>query len=78
MELVDGDGDYRITAELPGLIHAGRRRDQALQRFDRNELPPRVDVDAISASFSNGVLTVTLPKSAEAKQQERKIKVTAA
>ncbi len=77
MELVDGDGDYRITAELPGLMP----EDVEIKLANGSivmSCPPGVDVDAISACFSNGVLTVTLPKSAEAKQQERKIKVTAA
>jgi len=33
------------------------------------------DADAVKAEFANGVLHVTLPKTAEAKQKERKIKV---
>ena len=41
-------------------------------------LPAGVDADAISASFSNGVLTVKMPKTPEAKQKERKIEVKAA
>jgi HSP20 family protein len=32
----------------------------------------------VAASFENGVLTVTLPKTAEAKQKERQIEVKAA
>jgi HSP20 family protein len=38
-------------------------------------LPKEVKRDKISASYKNGVLKVTLPKSEEAKQKEIKIKV---
>jgi HSP20 family protein len=38
-------------------------------------LPREVQSDKISASFKNGVLRVTLPKSEEAKKKEIKIKV---
>jgi HSP20 family protein len=38
-------------------------------------LPKEVKRDKISASYKNGVLRVTLPKSEEAKQKEIKIKV---
>ncbi|WP_235868826.1 Hsp20/alpha crystallin family protein [Meridianimarinicoccus zhengii] len=38
-------------------------------------LPTGVDADAVKADFANGVLTVTLPKSPEAKQKERKVEV---
>jgi len=41
-------------------------------------LPPGVDRDKIAADFSKGVLTVTLPKSAEAQKQQKKIEVKAA
>jgi len=38
-------------------------------------LPQEVESDKISASYKNGVLTVVLPKSKEAKKKEIKIKV---
>jgi HSP20 family protein len=41
-------------------------------------LPSGVDADAVSADFANGVLTVTLPKTPEAKQKERKVEVKSA
>lgn len=41
-------------------------------------LPDGVDRDKIAASFAKGVLTVTLPKSAEAQKQQQKIEVKAA
>ena len=41
-------------------------------------VPEGVDTDKVEASFSKGVLTVTLPKSAEAQKAEKKITVKAA
>jgi HSP20 family protein len=38
-------------------------------------VPEGVDADKIDASFKNGVLTVVLPKSAEAQKSEKKIAV---
>ena len=42
------------------------------------QLPADVDVEGIDAAFRNGVLTVALPKKAEAKATVRKIAVKAA
>jgi HSP20 family protein len=41
------------------------------------EIPDGVDADKIAASFKNGVLTVTLPKSPEAEKAEKKIEIKA-
>lgn len=41
-------------------------------------LPDGVDRDKIAAEFAKGVLTVTLPKNAEAQKQQKKIEVKAA
>jgi HSP20 family protein len=41
-------------------------------------LPEGVDADKIEATFAKGVLTVVLPKSAEAQKSEKKITVKAA
>jgi HSP20 family protein len=47
--------------------------------FERNfELPESVDPEEIEASFKKGVLTVTLPKKAEAQKPTKKIEVKAA
>jgi HSP20 family protein len=60
-----------------------KKKDYYLQErsfgsFQRSfELPESVDSDKIEASFKKGVLTVTLPKSAEAQKAERKIAVKA-
>jgi len=46
--------------------------------FQRSfQLPAGVDQSKIAANFQKGVLTVTLPKSAEAQKQEKKIEVKA-
>ena len=41
-------------------------------------MPDGVDADKIEASFKKGVLTVTLPKSAESQKAAKKITVKAA
>ncbi|ODN69182.1 Hsp20/alpha crystallin family protein [Methylobrevis pamukkalensis] len=47
--------------------------------FQRSfQLPDGVDADRIDASFAKGVLTVKLPKTADAKNAEKKIEVKAA
>ena len=47
--------------------------------FQRSfQLPEGVDADKIDANFAKGVLTVKLPKTAEAKKAEKKITVKAA
>lgn len=106
VELIDRDGEYCITAELPGLapedveirVSEGlltirgekteetqdekadflmsERRYGAFQRSLR--LPAGADADKITATLAQGVLTVTLPKTPEARQKERKIEVKAA
>lgn len=40
-------------------------------------LPPGIDADRIAATFSKGVLTITLPKANNARASEKKIAVTA-
>lgn len=105
-ELVECDGEYRITAELPGMtaedveikLSDGTitiRGEKSEEKKEEKEdylvserrygefqrtlpLPSGIDADAVAASYANGVLTVTLPKSAEAKQKERKIEIKAA
>ena len=50
------------------------RRYGAFQRdFD---LPDGVDTEKIAATFRNGVLKVTLPKTAEAQKPAKKIEVS--
>ena len=105
-ELVECDGEYRVSAELPGMsaedidiklsdgmmtirgekseakkeekedyLVSERRYGEFQRTFS---MPPGVDADAVSADLANGVLTVTLPKTPEAKQKERKVDVKSA
>jgi len=54
-------------------------RERTFGSFQRSfEVPEGVDGDKIEASFKKGVLSVTLPKSAEAQKAEKKIAVKAA
>ncbi len=106
VDIVEKEGAYEITAELPGLDEKnvevklanggltikGEKREEKEERkkdyylserhfgaFERFfAIPEGVDTDKISASFKNGVLTVSLPKTAEAKKPEKKIAVKAA
>jgi HSP20 family protein len=105
MDLVEKNGAFEISAELPGLdetnvevkvanntltirgekreeeeekdkqVYLSERRYGAFQRSFR--IPVGVDLDRIAASFAKGVLTVTLPKGAEAQQAEKKIDIKA-
>ncbi len=53
-------------------------RERQFGSFQRAfAIPAGVDADRIDAAFKNGVLTVTLPKTAEAQKPEKKIKVKA-
>jgi HSP20 family protein len=52
------------------------RRERSFGSFERSfQLPDNIDDAKIEATFKNGVLSVTLPKSAEAQQQTKKIEV---
>ena len=54
-------------------------RERSFGSFERSfQVPDGVDGDKIAANFKKGVLTLTLPKSAEAQKAEKKIAVKAA
>lgn len=57
-------------------VYLSERRYGSLQRSFR--VPEGVDRDRIEASFADGVLTVTLPKTAQAINNERSIEVKGA
>lgn len=106
VDVVEKEGAWAITAELPGLdqkavdvsiaddvltlkgektesrdeddrgTHVSERRYGSFARSFR--LPEGVDRDGIVATFADGVLTVTIPKIATAKPEEKKIEVKAA
>ncbi len=101
----ESDGEYEITAELPGLdekdieltisdgvltlkgekkaeredkhkdYHLTERRFGAFRRSFT--LPAGVDEKKVAARFAKGVLCVTLPKTAEARQGQKKIEIKA-
>jgi HSP20 family protein len=56
--------------------YLSERRYGSFERYFR--LPDSVDADKIEASFKKGVLTVTIPKKAEAQKPAKKIEVKAA
>jgi HSP20 family protein len=53
--------------------------ERSFGSFQRSfRLPDGVDQDKTAATFAKGVLTVTIPKTAEAQKQQKKIEVKAA
>ena len=51
------------------------RRERNWGPFERSvELPAKVDVDAVKAKLANGILEITLPKTAEAKPRKIDVK----
>jgi HSP20 family protein len=54
--------------------HVSERRYGSFQRSLR--LPPDADTGGIAASSANGILRITLPKSATARSRERKIEIS--
>jgi HSP20 family protein len=83
------DVDVSVTGDV--LVIKGEKRQEREEKdknrylsersygvFQRNfALPDGIDRDRISADFSKGVLTLTLPKTAEAQKQQKKIEVKA-
>jgi HSP20 family protein len=64
------DRELIITGEIPETEQEGRRhrRSRRTGRFEfRTYLPGDVNADGVSAQLSDGVLTVTIPKSEAAK-----------
>jgi HSP20 family protein len=68
-------GERKIAAEGENVSYHRRERESGSFRRIVS-LPSRVATDKVSAVLKNGVLTVTLPKAAEAKP--RKIEVSSA
>lgn len=72
---VSGEKDEE-TKEEGEDYHVSERRWGSFRRTV--SIPDHVDRDRIEASHANGVLTIKLPKTAEAKAAERTIQVKAA
>jgi HSP20 family protein len=62
-----------VTEEKSGDYVLSERRFGSIQRSI--PLPESLDLDRIEASFKNGILTVTMPKTPEAQKSERKIAI---
>jgi HSP20 family protein len=73
--VVSGEKEEQTTDEGED-YHVSERRWGSFRRMVR--LPDHVDQDRIEAQFSNGVLKITLPKTAAAKAAEKTIEVKAA
>ena len=77
--MTSGDIELTITGETltmrgerkrPGGVkdESYRRQERPMGRWSRTvTLPDRVENEKVSASFSNGILTISLPKAAEAR-----------
>jgi HSP20 family protein len=53
-----------------------RINERVFGSFTRSiALPSGIDADAVSASFKNGVLTITIPKTQEAAQEAKRVAV---
>lgn len=74
------DGMLTIAGERQSSSSEGEnteRTERFTGKFRRSiTLPTRVDADKVSASYKDGILTVTLPKAEEAKP--KKVEVTVA
>jgi HSP20 family protein len=81
VEVLMGDGILTIRGEKKSEIEDKERAfsERTYGRFERRiPLAWDVEEDKIEASFKNGVLTVTLPKSAESRPEVRRIAVNRA
>jgi len=65
------------TVEAPEGYAAHRRERQGFSFTQSYELPARIDPDKVQASLKQGVLTLTLPKVAEAQPKRVTVSATA-
>lgn len=105
VDIVEDDGAFKLTAELPGLTekdielsisgdtltiigekhqeHEEKQNnyymsERSYGQFRRSFiLPTLIERDKISAKFANGLLTITLPKSASAAAKKIEVKTAA-
>ena len=62
-----------VTEEKSGDYVLSERRFGSIQRSI--PLPESLDLDRIEASFKNGILTLSMPKTPEAQKSERKMAI---
>ena len=82
IEVALRDGRLTLRGEKKGEKEEKKKDYHMTERsygsFERSfRLPDNVDAENIKADFAKGVLTVTLPKTPEAKAKERKIAIKA-
>ena len=80
VEVLLAEGVLTVRGEKKGETEDKDRHfsEHYYGRFERRvALPSEVDEDKIQASFKNGVLTVTMPKSAKAQERVKRIPVNA-
>ena len=78
VEILMGDGVLTIRGEKKSEVEDKERAfsERYYGRFERRiPLAWEVEEDKIDASFKNGVLTVTLPKSAESRPEVKRIAI---
>lgn len=103
VDVVERNGEYRITAEMPGLTQAdidiaiaggvltvkGEKKQESVEEkqdyivaerrygaFQRSfPIPDDADPEATAANMRDGLLTITMPKRADAASRRRKIEV---
>jgi HSP20 family protein len=81
VEVLMGDGVLTIRGEKKSEIEDKKRAfsERTVGRFERRiPLAWEVEEGKVEASFKNGLLTVTMPKSAQANSHVKRIAVTSA
>jgi HSP20 family protein len=78
VEVLMGDGVLTIRGDKKSEIEDKERAfsERTYGRFERRiPLGPDVDEDKVEAAFRNGVLTITVPKTAQAASQMKRIAI---
>jgi HSP20 family protein len=72
VQITYADGSLTLSGNLEPLSSTKKmtivRQERSAGAFEKSlRIPTKIDQEKINASFSNGILTVTLPKAEEAK-----------